>query len=211
MSLLAIRDRLRVNLLEYTRTAFRMLPPVEEPSILDIGCGSGVQTIELANLCNGHITAIDIDVMALEALRRKVEDQGSSNRIEVIELSMWDLNKLGKNFDIIWAEGSVFVIGFETGIRNWKVLLADKGCLVVHDEDTKISAKLRLIEKHKYKKIGQIEISHDEWWKRYYAPLENLLEQEKLDGVDEESLRTEMDRFKKTKMGSIFFILQNKS
>ncbi|MGY5855347.1 MAG: class I SAM-dependent methyltransferase, partial [Candidatus Thorarchaeota archaeon] len=66
MSHLAIRDRLRINLLEFTRNAFRMLPQIEDPSIVDIGCGSGVQTIELAKMCNGHITAIDIDVEALD-------------------------------------------------------------------------------------------------------------------------------------------------
>jgi ubiquinone/menaquinone biosynthesis C-methylase UbiE len=196
--------------LEFTRNAFRVLPPVEDPSILDIGCGSGVQTIELANLCNGHITAIDIDVGALEALRKKVEDQGFSNRIDAIELSMLELNRLGKNFDIIWAEGSIFVVGFETGIRDWKVLLVDNGCLVVHDEDTDISTKLKVIERHKYKIIRQFKISHDEWWKRYYEPLVNFLEQESLDSVNEESLRTEIDRFKKTKMGSVFFVMQKK-
>ena len=51
---LSIRDSVRTNLLEFTKTAFKMLPPMENPSILDIGCGTGIQSIELAQLCNGH-------------------------------------------------------------------------------------------------------------------------------------------------------------
>jgi len=211
MSSLSIRDTSRINLLEFTRTAFRVLPPIEDPSILDIGCGSGVQTIELAKMCNGHITAIDIDVEALEALRRKTEELGFSNRISIMELSMLDLNSFRETYDIIWAEGSIFVVGFERGICDWKQLISKDGFLVIHDEDNEVKTKLELIERYGYEKLGQIDVSHDEWWKRYYEPLENLLEQEKLDGVSKRALRSEIDTFKKSRMGSVFFILQNKS
>lgn len=211
MSNLSMRDAIRNNLLEFTRTAFRVLPPIENPSILDIGCGSGVQTIELAKICNGHITAIDVDVEALEALRRKTEELGFSNRISIMELSMLDLNSIRDTYDIIWAEGSIFVVGFERGICDWKQLISKDGFLVIHDEDNEVKTKLELIERYGYEKLGQIDISHDEWWKRYYEPLENLLEQEKLDGVSKRALRSEIDTFKKSRMGSVFFILQNKS
>jgi len=186
-----------------------MLPPLDYPSILDIGCGSGVQTIELAKMCNGNITAIDIDVEALDTLQSKVEDQGFSSRISVVELSMLDLKSLSESYDIIWAEGSIFVVGFERGLQEWKQLLTNEGFLVVHDEDTEITKKLELIEKYGYEILGQIDVSHDEWWKRYYEPLESLLDQEKLDTESTGASRTEIDRFKKTRMGSIFFILQN--
>lgn len=210
MSNIEIRDTLRIKLLDFTRTAFGMLPPVDYPSILDIGCGSGVQTIELAKMCNGNITAIDIDVEALDTLRSKVEDQGFSSRISVVELSILDLKSLSESYDIIWAEGSIFVVGFERGLQEWKQLLTNEGFLVVHDEDTEITKKLELIEKYGYEILGQIDVSHDEWWKRYYEPLESLLDQEKLDTESTGASRTEIDRFKKTRMGSIFFILQNK-
>lgn len=211
MPLLEIRDSLRINFLEFTRTAFRMLPSVEDLSILDIGCGSGVQTIELAKMCKGHITAIDIDVKALEALRRKTQELGFSNRISIMRLSMLELNNLRETYDIIWAEGSIFAVGFETGIRDWKQLLAKDGFLVVHDEDTDVMSKLQIIAKYGYKVLGQIEVLHDEWWNRYYKPLELLLIQDKIDDAEVGEIRREIDAFKKTRMGSTFFILQNKS
>jgi len=43
-----MKDHFRERLNKYTRRAFQMLPKVENPHILDIGCGSGVPTIELA-------------------------------------------------------------------------------------------------------------------------------------------------------------------
>ena len=51
-------DHYRKNFLKYTKKAFQMLPKLDRPRILDIGCGSGVQTIELAKLSKGEIIGI---------------------------------------------------------------------------------------------------------------------------------------------------------
>ena len=210
MSHQEIRDRLRINLLEFTKAAFKMLPTMDNPSILDIGCGSGLQTIELAKMCNGHITAIDIDIPALVALRKRVKDLGLSHRISVKQASMLDLNRVNETFDIIWAEGSIFVVGFEKGIRDWKRLLSKGGFLVVHDEDTRIEQKIQIIKKHEYRLRGQIKIPHEEWEERYYKPLLSALSEKKLDSAEDNKLRKEIDSFKRSRMGSVFFILQNK-
>ena len=43
-----------------TRRAFNTMTKLpKEPSILDIGCGTGMQTIELAKISNGKIIAVD--------------------------------------------------------------------------------------------------------------------------------------------------------
>ncbi len=211
MSYQEIRDSLRINLLEFARTAFKMIPPMDNPSILDIGCGSGIQTIELAKMCNGHITAIDIDVPALALLQRKIKEQGLSHRFSIMKVSMLNLHGLGKTYDIIWAEGSIYAIGFENGIRDWKQLLTKDGFLVVHDENDRVDAKLQIIKKYGYKILGQIEVPHEEWEERYYKPLLSILANKKLPDSEFRKLRKEIDTFKRTKMGSIFFILQNKS
>lgn len=211
MSHQEIRDSVRINLLEFARTAFKMLPPMDNPSILDIGCGSGIQTIELAKMCNGHITAIDIDVPALALLQRKIKEQGLSHRFSIMKVSMLNLHGLGKTYDIIWAEGSIYAVGFENGIRDWKQLLTKDGFLVVHDENDRVEAKLQIIKKHGYKILGQIDVPHEEWEERYYKPLLSILANKKLPESEFRELRKEIDTFKRTKMGSIFFILQNKS
>ena len=54
-------EELKVNFLKYSREVFPFLPKMEKPRILDLGCGSGSYTIELASLTNGDIIAIDID------------------------------------------------------------------------------------------------------------------------------------------------------
>jgi ubiquinone/menaquinone biosynthesis C-methylase UbiE len=211
MSHQEIRDRLRVNLLEFTRAAFKMLPSMDKPSILDIGCGSGLQTLELAKMCNGQITAIDIDIPALVTLQKRVKDLGLSHRISVKQASMLDLNRVSDTYDIVWAEGSIFAVGFEKGIRDWKKLLSKDGFLVVHDEDAGYEQKIQIIKKHEYRLRGQIRIPHEEWEERYYKPLLGILGKKKLAPEEDNKLRKEIDSFKRTRMGSVFFILQNKS
>ena len=207
---MTIRDDVRVNLLEYTRNAFKMLPSMENPSILDIGCGTGVQSIELAKLCNGHITAIDIDVPALVLLQRKIKEQGLSDRFSIMKVAMNDLPHLGKTYDIIWSEGSIYAIGFENGIREWKKILNRNGFLVVHDENDHLATKEQIIKKYGYKIIGQFEIPHEEWEERYYRPLLEIMSKRKLSESENMALRKEIDTFKRTRMASVFFILQNK-
>ena len=67
------KDRIRANLNKYTRKAFEALPPMDRPRILEIGCGSGVPTLELARLSNGEITTIDVAQPMVEWLSQKVE------------------------------------------------------------------------------------------------------------------------------------------
>jgi ubiquinone/menaquinone biosynthesis C-methylase UbiE len=69
------RDQFRERLNKYTRKAFKMLPKLEKPRILDIGCGSGVPTIELAKLSEGEIIGIDVNQPFLDKLNIKIEEE----------------------------------------------------------------------------------------------------------------------------------------
>ncbi len=112
------KDHIRENLNKYTRRAFKLLPKCKNPHILDIGCGSGVPTIELATISDGHVTGIDIDVTSLNLLQRKIKEIGLNNQVSVIKNSILTMDFPEESFDIIWAEGSIFVIGFENSIKK---------------------------------------------------------------------------------------------
>jgi 2-polyprenyl-3-methyl-5-hydroxy-6-metoxy-1,4-benzoquinol methylase len=62
---------------ESTRKAYRMLKGLpENPRILDIGCGPGMQTIELAKLSSGRIDALDSHQPFLEQLKKSTKKEG---------------------------------------------------------------------------------------------------------------------------------------
>lgn len=170
------KDHIRENLNKYTRKAFKLLPKCKNPHILDIGCGTGVPTMELAKISNGHVIGIDIDVTSLNLLRGKIKETGLNNRVSVIKNSILTMDFPEESFDIIWAEGSISVIGFENSIKQWSRFLKSNGFLVTHDENKDKTKKLGLIAKHGYTPIAQFELSDDLWWLEYYTPLEQLIQ-----------------------------------
>ena len=148
------KDRIRKRLLKYTRKAFRMLPQMDKPRILDIGCGCGIPTLELAKLSHGEIVATDIDQPALDRLNRRKEETGLAERVQTVHCSMFDMEFPPRNFDIIWSEGSIYAIGFEKGIREWKRFLKPAGFMVVHDEQGNVEGKLHQIPDCGYELLG---------------------------------------------------------
>ena len=107
------KDLIRQGLNKYTRKAFLMLPPLNKPRILDIGCGSGCPTMELARLCNGEIIGVDIDQHSLDQLAGKVKREGFDHRVKIEKCLMFDISYPDESFDIIWVEGSIYRSGFE--------------------------------------------------------------------------------------------------
>jgi len=136
-----------------------MLPELDKPRILDIGCGSGVPTMELARLGQGEVIGIDINEPALVKLNRKIKEAGFSNRVQTVNCSILDVVFPDESFDIIWSEGSIFVIGFERGIREWKCFLKPNGFMVIHDEKGNVEEKLKQISKCGYKLLGYEELN----------------------------------------------------
>jgi len=191
-----IRDRIRRRLLKYTRKAFRMIPKMESPSILDIGCGSGISTQELAKLSGGKVIGIDIDQAALDRFARRVKKAGLADRIRVMNCSMLDMDFPDRNFDTVWAEGSIYAIGFERGLREWKKLLKPEGCIVVHDEQGNIKEKLQQIADCGYQLLGYFTLSKETWWTEYFAPLEKLVNEARTEYPHDQSVLEEIRQAK---------------
>jgi ubiquinone/menaquinone biosynthesis C-methylase UbiE len=100
--------------------------------ILDIGCGVGMQTIHLARICkNCQITATDIYQPFLDKLMENAAKEGLDDRITTVCASMDELPFEAEEFDVIWAEGSIFILGFEKGISYWKQFLKSGGYMAV--------------------------------------------------------------------------------
>ncbi|MFX1563208.1 MAG: class I SAM-dependent methyltransferase [Promethearchaeota archaeon] len=127
-------DSFRERLLKYTRKAFHLLPKLDKPRILDVGCGSGVPTLELAKLSKGEVVGLDLDQSLLDELNIKIKRKGLSIRLSTRNCSMVEMDFPDASFDIIWAEGSISSIGFERGLKEWRRLLKPRGFLVLHDD-----------------------------------------------------------------------------
>jgi len=194
-----------------------MLPKLEKPRILDIGCGSGVPTIELARLSDGEIIGIDINQSLLDKLNRKIEEEGFSNRVKTVKCSLFEMDFPDESFDIIWAEGSISIIGFEKGLKEWNRLLKPNGFLVVHDEIKTVLNKLKKILGCGYQLINYFPLPKDAWWIEYYRLLEIRIRELSMKyNNDPEALKilkkhqNEINMVKKNPgdYGSAFYIVQ---
>ncbi len=196
-----------------------MLPQLDKPRILDIGCGSGMPTMELARLSNGEVVGLDIDQGLLDVLHGNVEKAGLSDRVKVINRSLLDMEFPDESFDIIWAEGSINVIGFEKGLQDWKRLLKPGGFMMVHDERGNVREKLEQISGCGYELLGYFELDEKTWWAEYFVPLEKLISEARIKysdahGVVEaiNSAQWEIDMFKKNpeRNSSVCFVMRKR-
>jgi SAM-dependent methyltransferase len=170
------RDEFRSNLLGFTRQAFQTLPPLQRPRILDIGCGSGVPTIEIARLSGGVVIGMDVDRGALWTLRKAAAAANLSSQIKAIRASLFHLCFPPACFEIIWAEGSVAPIGFERALNEWRVLLVPGGHLVVHDDATERDRKLACVPGCGYRLLDEFTLAQQVWWEEYYQPMNEYID-----------------------------------
>lgn len=117
--------------IEETQKAYSLLKNLpEKPSILDVGCGKGIQTVELAKLSNGFIVALDNYLQLLQSLEKNLKEAGIVKNYKLVLDDMAKMPFGDEEFDIIWSEGAIFVIGVPEGISKWKKFIKKGGYLV---------------------------------------------------------------------------------
>lgn len=165
--------------------------------VADIGCGSGAQTIVLAQNLNSKITAVDLFPEFLEKLNSNSEKLGLLNKITTLQKSMDDLPFGSEEFDIIWSEGAVYIIGFEEGVKKWKEYIKPGGYIALSEitwttnsrpkeieeywikeypqVDT-ASNKMKVLEENGFSPVGYFYLSESSWMNNYYLPIEDRIE-----------------------------------
>lgn len=177
---------------EATLKALKLIPYLNEKTkILDIGCGTGGQTITLAKNTVAQITAVDMLPQFLDKLIKKARENNLSDRIEAKEMLMDNLTFEESSFDVIWSEGAIYNIGFEKGLSLWRKYLKDDGYIAVSEISWLTGARPEEIEQYwvnAYPEIdtignklsvidgcGYTNVAHfaldEKCWLDYYQPL----------------------------------------
>ncbi len=222
-----------------TERALRLLPPLrEDQRILDIGCGSGAQTLDLARATAARIVAVDRHPPFLARLARRVAELGLDERITVQLGDMQDLAFADGSFDVVWSEGAIFIMGFARGLASWRRLLAPGGYLVVSElcwlsgdppaelyelflnecpDMGDAAARRSAVAEAGYRLVADFVLPDSGWWESYYVHLGERLERFRREHAGEEealavAARSEQEielyRRHPGTFGYIFFVLQ---
>lgn len=94
------------------------------PRILDIGCGPGPATIPLARATGGTVTALDLHEPFLAQVNQRADEAGLADRVTTLAAPMESVPLPAGSVDLLWAEGSAYVMGFDAALTAWRPLLA---------------------------------------------------------------------------------------
>ncbi len=179
---------------ESTMKALALVPRLRpDARVLDVGCGTGPQTVTLARHSAGRITAIDSHVPFVDVLTRQATALGFADRVEARVGDMRQLDFEPGSFDLIWCEGAIYITGFETGLRDWRRLLAPGGHIAVtevcwtrpdpppecaafwaeeYPAIRDVPALLRVVTECGYETVGHFTLPPFSWWDEFYQPLQ---------------------------------------
>lgn len=222
-----------------TQRAFKLatdLPPA--PRILDLGCGPGMQTLDLAEISpQALITAVDTHQPFLDELSQRATSAGLGSRIQPLNASMLELPFEDQSFDLIWCEGAMYFLGFNPALDQWRRLLRPQGYLAVtepcwlkdqlpqavlehwaeYPAMTDIGSCQRMMSEAGYHEVGHFVLPDAAWWDDYYLPMLKRIGQlrskyaedvQAQAALDLAQSETEIHRKYSAYYGYVFFVMQ---
>lgn len=120
------------------------------------------------------------------------------------------------SISLIWSEGTIGIIGFEKGLKEWSRLLTPGGFLVLHEEVLSSDTLLQ-IPTYGYRLVDYLLLPVDAWWTEFYEPLERRVDELRHKyGTNLEALKLfkrlqneiEIVKNKPEQFSSAFYILQ---
>jgi SAM-dependent methyltransferase len=163
------------------------------PDVLDVGCGPGRQTLLLARATGGLVTAVDVAPEFLAEVEQRARAAGLASRIVTRCESLAALRLPDASFDLVWSEGALYTVGFETALRALRRLLRPGGALAateltwLRDDPpaaahafwreayppmTTCAGNRRALAAAGYAPLADFALPDADWWQGYYAELE---------------------------------------
>ena len=185
---------------ESTLRALALADPLPEGAlVLDLGCGPGRQTLDLAAaLPSAEIVAVDLHRPFLDLLDAEVRRRGLGHRVRTVHGDMSCLSIAEESVDLIWSEGAAYSIGFAKALEAWRPLLRPGGYLAVSEATWLRSARpdeivafwqqeypdmldvegcLDLFPRAGYRVIGSFPLPEQAWWQDFYTPMLGRLDE----------------------------------
>ncbi len=118
--------------IEMTLKAFSFIDNLKENSkIADIGCGTGGQTMVLAQNTECQITGVDMVSDFVDIFNNNARKLNLDTKVHGIVADALDLPFEMEEFDLIWSEGMIDSLGFEKTLSYWNSYIKTGGYVAV--------------------------------------------------------------------------------
>ena len=102
--------------------------------VLDLGAGHGRTTFALARaLPDARIAAVEIHPPFVERIARRAREAGLADRVRAVCGDMENIDVAEGSIDLVWAEGSIYLVGIERALAMWRPWLRPGGCVAFSD------------------------------------------------------------------------------
>jgi ubiquinone/menaquinone biosynthesis C-methylase UbiE len=163
----------------------------KDAKVLDVGCGTGGQTMVLAASVPARITGLDLFPAFIDLFNNNAKKLNFYDRVQGIVGSMDKLPFKNEELDLIWSEGAIYNIGFERGINEWRKFLKPGGYIAVSEvswftekrpaeidnywqdaypEIDTIANKVALMQKAGYVPVAVFVLPENCWIENFYVP-----------------------------------------
>jgi SAM-dependent methyltransferase len=170
-----------------------MLPDSSYDLVVDAGCGTGRQTLALADRLRILVHAVDSYEPFLASLNQRARDAGIAHLVETHCMDMAAIPETFQRIDLLWSEGAAYGIGFPHALRIWRSAVRPSGFVVASElcwlrDDAPADARdffrtgypdmltvdqnLAAIEEAGYKVLATHTLPRETWVDGYYDLLE---------------------------------------
>ncbi len=176
-------------------------------NIADLGCGTGGQTLVLAEFLKGNIAGLDMFTAFARELDKRAAKMHLGDRVKGVVGKMENLPFEKNSLDLIWSEGAIDNIGFEKGLSHWRGFLKEGGCVAVtcpswltseHPAEAEqfwadagsrldlIEDNIKIMQSCGYQFVAAFALTEDCWTQNYFEPREQAINKliEKYDNCD---------------------------
>ncbi|WP_373371458.1 SAM-dependent methyltransferase [Stigmatella ashevillensis] len=184
------------------------------------------------------ISAVDSHAPFLSRLESEAEQRGLRHLLRTRCADFGQLEDVPGSYDVLWAEGSIYVLGWKEGLTRWRRLLAPGGLMAVTEATWltdsppsdavafwreayptmgTLASNTAVAREAGYQVLDTFPLPPSAWWDEYYGPLRERMDMLRTEAASNpalaeaiSSMQREIDLYERSEgaYGYVFYLLR---
>ena len=178
------------------------------PRVVELGCGPGSGSSNLAALTAGRVTALDLHAPFAAQQAAAARRAGLAHRVDPVCADMRAAPFPPACFDLVWSEGALYSVGFREGLGICLRLATPGGYIAVSEavwtvpdppdevyrwwtaqyaDIASVDEKLTVVADTGIDVVGHFTLPRAAWWDYCYVPIRRRLDEVRLAWADDQA------------------------